>query len=404
MTEVIKDVDVMPVDPAENLPLAMTHRPAILNGRLTALGAAVRRRQLAAKVQANGTAATLRLPVEIGALVDDSQSKADGVLLNELSVVLDRKEALLRHLQDMNQQAEAGRHLEPGTNKPTEEFQTQYASVLATLQALNGELQGLLSKLQSRPQLTMLAPAAVAAAGQSTGLLPLPAATVAAQAAATVQQAVASSRLGVLGLKLEASYGGGAVGPVSNMVASPLVSGGIPKQGSSSQQPGQDVTRLVLAAMSEARALVKRYRPVPESANASQHEEMHTAATAAAAAGSSEGGLNRPDAGETAAAGAGDAGLSGVAGQGTRTGTVQTQSEEQGLIDDVITHCVAMLFTLQKCTSTGPGGAVLSPAFIEAALDSVLAGLKPRSEGNVGVFQQVASSVATLKAQLAWAY
>ena len=39
MTEVVQDVDVMPLDPHANLPLALTIVPALLNGR-TVLGGA----------------------------------------------------------------------------------------------------------------------------------------------------------------------------------------------------------------------------------------------------------------------------------------------------------------------------------------------------------------------------
>lgn len=36
MTEVVRDTDVMPTDPGENLPLAQLHVPLLLNGRPTA--------------------------------------------------------------------------------------------------------------------------------------------------------------------------------------------------------------------------------------------------------------------------------------------------------------------------------------------------------------------------------
>ena len=50
----------------------------------------------------------------------------------QVSAVLDRKEALLMQLRNMNDEAEAGLHLD-NTGRHTEAFQVQYAQIVLEL-------------------------------------------------------------------------------------------------------------------------------------------------------------------------------------------------------------------------------------------------------------------------------
>ncbi len=54
------------------------------------------------------------------------------VLCLQVSAVLDRKEALLMQLRNMNDEAEAGLHLD-NTGRHTEAFQVQYAHIVLEL-------------------------------------------------------------------------------------------------------------------------------------------------------------------------------------------------------------------------------------------------------------------------------
>jgi len=65
----------------------------------------------------------------------------------------------------MNSTAESGTHVDPASSKPSDTFQSSYASVLASLQSVNSELQSLMAKLQARPHLNSTAAAAATPAG-----------------------------------------------------------------------------------------------------------------------------------------------------------------------------------------------------------------------------------------------
>ncbi|WIA17880.1 hypothetical protein OEZ85_009380 [Tetradesmus obliquus] len=175
MTEVVRDTDVMPLDPSECLPLTgMLHTPQLLNGRpvpgaaaaaaltsAAAQAALARRRQMAAAAAAaaashNAAAAAAAAAghglaqhlavgaaglgglavvgglggaaAAVGGLRLQDDGKTDQQLLAELSGVLDRKEGLLSKLRSMNSTAEAEGHLDPSTHRPAESFQASYAT------------------------------------------------------------------------------------------------------------------------------------------------------------------------------------------------------------------------------------------------------------------------------------
>ncbi|KAF8062087.1 UBE2T [Scenedesmus sp. PABB004] len=221
LSEVVRDVDVMPLDPSESLPAAVAHSAhatrhvPLLNGRPTAAGAAalsagglLRRRPAAAAAPARAEAAR----------------QADQQLLAELSAVLSRKEALLAQLRSISGEAEAAPAADGAAHAV---LQARYGAAYAQVQAANAELAQLMPRLHARPH------------------------------------------LGVVAAPLPREAGGGARG------AGAADAGGAPPAG-----PAAAAAALVAAAGAEAHALVARAR----TKQAAQQQQQPAAADADAAA------------------------------------------------------------------------------------------------------------------------
>eukprot|EP00879_Flechtneria_rotunda_P011770 GHRR01012295.1.p1 GENE.GHRR01012295.1~~GHRR01012295.1.p1 ORF type:complete len:583 (+),score=258.78 GHRR01012295.1:822-2570(+) len=347
MTEVVRDTEVMPLEPSENLPLNLLHTPPLLNGRPTPAGAVtagqagyglgptaasfVRRRQL---MQLGHTMATgqrqqqHQLDHPVG--IPMQNPRVDHQLLGELSGALDRKEELLSKLRAMNTTAEGGSHIDPSTGRPAEPFQASYAAVLTALQAVNTELQGLTSRLQSRSHL-QVDPQAVAASAAALKSLKAPAQQqpVVAAAAAAAALGRAASGPGSMCADVGASAANAA-----NTVAAALVKG----------------------ATAEACSVVQRIR--------AQQQQP-----------------------------------------GALVADGHKQPQEASQLDDTISGCISMLVTVHRLTSPpGVGQPQLAPAAIEAALDAVLQQLRPQAASNSKAFADIVNSVRLLKAQLTKAH
>ena len=158
--EPVRDVDVMPLDPFECLPLAMQNRPGVLNGRPPSLhgrgdtgagnhhlaGTSTANLPQAAAAYASRGSSTGGIAAAGGMgggptgwggsrlALDYDQARADQGLLRELAGVLDRKEALLSRLRALNAQAEGNGHINAATGRPEDDFQQEYAGVLQLLQ------------------------------------------------------------------------------------------------------------------------------------------------------------------------------------------------------------------------------------------------------------------------------
>ncbi len=66
MTEVVKDIDIMPVDPYDNLPLSLPIMPTVLNGRPRMVLGVLRRRVVSRLIPRGAPADTGRLaPLQV---------------------------------------------------------------------------------------------------------------------------------------------------------------------------------------------------------------------------------------------------------------------------------------------------------------------------------------------------
>lgn len=168
---------------------------------------------------------------------------------------------------------------------------------------------------------------------------------------------------------------GAAAGPSSAaaQVAVPG-SGGSKAAANISEQALAESKAVVEAATSEAKLVVSACMAKPEIAS-----RARVLAEVAS--------LLRNTAAKKEGAGDGEAG--GVEDPGA------DDDKDGGWLGQVMTGCVGMLYTLQKCSSEPMPGQV-----VEASLDAAMAALKPRHEANAGVYNEIADAVAALKAQL----
>jgi hypothetical protein len=138
MAEVVRDTDVMPVDPLQNLPLSLMGRPLVLNGHASssvgpptggssAWGGAGGGSSVSVAAAAAAAAAAL-------GRLDADQTQEDQQLLQDLARALDSKERLLTRLRTMNATAEGNAHIDAATGRPSQDFQQEYTGVLHQLQ------------------------------------------------------------------------------------------------------------------------------------------------------------------------------------------------------------------------------------------------------------------------------
>lgn len=401
-TEMVRDIDVMPVDPAENLPLGlMMMSPCLLNGRLTS-GPEVSLRRKSSSAPARGPAAG-RAQQEARALAQAALQEgmppggeAETHLLRALAAILDRKEFLLACLKEMHSDAEGGKILEGVAGPQAEEFKQHYNQVFHELHEVNQHLQALMQKLNvpSDPQ-------GLPASQNQLG------ASIAADVA--VEPAIVPAP-------------GGPMGPPTS----------IP------QPPCAEVDQLVKDALEEARSVVEQHRtggpkgqgsgpllvseprrvplsgPSPEVPGVSPDSQLGSAVEGNAASVEemeAEGaGVVTPGENESVAGGkcSSAGGYGGGEQEGASrlsaepfpcVGTSGSQSEvsqEQEWLGQLITGCVGVLFTVQKCTSGNMEGHL-----VEKALDKAVDSVAPKAAKNTAVFKDILESINSLKFQLA---
>lgn len=163
--ELVKDVDVMPIDLLDCLPPALLSASGhlLLNGRRAINGVPQERGRHPGWQDGSpqrGPAAG-RAQQQARAAASEAHS-ADLRALAEGMSALDKKEALLVQLRNMNEEAAAGMHSEPDAQprRYTAGFQRAYAAVLMQLKSVNGMLEGQLQRLQ-QPAMSPAAPAPV---------------------------------------------------------------------------------------------------------------------------------------------------------------------------------------------------------------------------------------------------
>ncbi|KAK9835338.1 hypothetical protein WJX81_003256 [Elliptochloris bilobata] len=336
--ELVKDVDVMPLDPTQLLQAELLEAPyvgsLVLNGRRAAEGfrrppgapgagagpwGAVAGGGGAPGGPARGPAAGRAQQAARAAQAQ--RSEADVKALVEVTGVLDRKEELLAGLHRMNDEVEAGLHVDPATGRHCAAFQASYARVVLELKQVNEVLEAALVQLQARNN-----PHAAAAVAQALqkGSSPAPAPL--------------------------ATAGGGALG-----VGGP--SGTTPQQAA------------VQAAFEHARKLVMAQGGSTLRAGAGEGAAAEEGAPGAAAA---------------------PGGVAAVAGRGYREG-----SQEATWLLDLMAGCVAVLLTVHNCAESSAPNAVVA-----GSIEAAMAPLTPRAPANRPVFAAVRRTVDVLKQQL----
>jgi len=73
----------------------------------------------------------------------------------------------------------------------------------------------------------------------------------------------------------------------------------------------------------------------------------------------------------------------------------QITPNEQALIHELVTGCIAMLLTIQQCSEKN-----LSPAELVLILDAALLALRPKSENNVSIYKNIESAISSIKSSL----
>ncbi|BDA45560.1 probable protein lin-9 homolog at C-terminar half [Coccomyxa sp. Obi] len=353
--ELVKDVDVMPIDPHESLPAGIQLRAAsmVLNGRRAMTGGPVIKKQqrvwrsdsgglrgpAAGRAQQEARAAAAAAAAQ-----QQLRSEADVRALVEVSTVLDRKEALLMQLRTMNDEAEAGMHLD-SSGRHTEAFQAAYAKVVLELKQVNEVLETSLGQLQARnnPHAE-----AVAAALNRTGSTERPGSSL----------MLPTSPLRARAAEAAGASHGGQPGVAQQKYATPEAAWE--------------------AAWKEGRRLVQKYQ-------AELNQGTSDAGRTAAEAGSNAGGAAaavQPGKQEQIAAGDGLLPTSG-------------DSTEAAWLSDLVNGCVSMLITVHQCTESES-----SSAYVKKALDSALAALTPRAAANRPFLSDIQNSVDLLKQHL----
>ena len=158
--EVVSDIDVMPSEPWENLPTAaLATRPRlviagrlVLNGRPVPLAALPSARLLSGGSSAHHPHHHQQQHQQqmASALAARAQGPLpDPSVMADVATFLDRKEALLVQLRQMNDEAASGVHNDAATGKPNEIFSKSYASVAMKLSEVNEQLKEKLMELEN---------------------------------------------------------------------------------------------------------------------------------------------------------------------------------------------------------------------------------------------------------------
>jgi DIRP/Myb-like DNA-binding domain len=168
--EMVRDIDVMPSEPWDNLPMSLlAARPRmVIGGRLILNGRAMPGSNLPIKnpvigAAGGGAGADGNVLQQHQSRVQQQQPPSsasmqqhpgaprgmpDSAIMAEVATNLDRKEALLAQLRQMNEDACSGNHNDPGTGEPTIAFTQAYTSVVMKLVEVNELLQGKLQVLE----------------------------------------------------------------------------------------------------------------------------------------------------------------------------------------------------------------------------------------------------------------
>ena len=147
--EVVKDTDVMPSEPWENLPMTMLAiRPRlVVGGRLIINGRAVPMAVLPVSRPPMDPLAMSRGSMFPAAVVRPPIALPDPAVMAEVATHLDRKEALLVQLRQMNEEASNGMHNDAATGQPNTTFSQAYTSVALKLMEVNEMLKAKLAEL-----------------------------------------------------------------------------------------------------------------------------------------------------------------------------------------------------------------------------------------------------------------
>jgi len=396
LTEVVRDVDVMPADPFENLPLSVTNLPLVLNGRpgIVAGGAKRKNSAVPRPITSRLGPSDLRMAglAGIGLEPDTLIKEADGALLAEVTAKLEAKEALVNRLKEMNTEAETGVHLdENGRN--SEQFQKQYSQVVQQLKDVNTQLEAMLQRLAGRTQQVAVAASVLGTspAGSTSPIAAVPPGSATAMTARALGGEMGSLvTMASLGPSTGSGLpGGGAPGSSSQDGALAADQLSLQQRQPSLQQglgmalPDvllgglvtgdhvEDASALVSAALEDARAVVE--------VCARQRQGAMNSEAAAAVAG------------EDGPAPQLDQLRGGPAGSGRAGG----QDRRDAWLDRVITGCVGVLFSVQRCIEGVPSGPT-----VEQALDIAVRSIQPRARANQAIYADIAENVRMLKGHL----
>ncbi|CAL5228881.1 g12095 [Coccomyxa viridis] len=364
--ELVKDVDVMPIDPTENLPSIFTPMMGsiILNGRRPLQEAPrVRRVQKAFRVDngLRGPAAgraqqEARAAAAAAAAQQQLRSEADVRALMEVSAVLDRKESLLMQLRNMNDEAEAGLHLD-NTGRHTEAFQVQYAHIVLELKQINDILEASLGQLQARnhPHAE-----AVAAALNRTGSTERRSALLLTPSSPLRQRALQTAH-------------------ASKAVATAGSRHGLAGQRFETPEAAWD------ASWKEGQRLVKLYQAELQVLDHAQAQSEAQTMPAMEDAGSAQSaGPPAPDSNAVPQS-------PGIGGPGYRA------PHETQWLTDLVNGCVSTLLLIHQCTETEA-----TNAYVELGLREAMRSITPRSKGNKHFLADIQNNLDLLKQHLVY--
>lgn len=167
--ELVRDIDVMPTQPWENLPVAvLATRPRLFVGGHLVLNGRVIQPPAPAPIQRSvhsttmATAAPAPTPAAAPAgmpplhMVTNPQPlpspvkvpAVDPTLMAELATILDRKEALLAQLRLMNEEAASGLHTDSATGTTSTAFTQAYSKVVLKLKETNDAVTKKIAELE----------------------------------------------------------------------------------------------------------------------------------------------------------------------------------------------------------------------------------------------------------------
>ncbi|KXZ49229.1 hypothetical protein GPECTOR_22g820 [Gonium pectorale] len=152
MTEVIRDTDVMPVDPHECMPPHSAVVPLLLNGRPYDPIRLAELRGLLPPQLKQATGLGRPLGSWTSSLETQLMRDQDAMMVHEVQRALEVKETLVARLTQLNSEAASGQHEADDNGSRTEQFQLQYTNVVLQLKETNAVLDAALSRLQARQQ------------------------------------------------------------------------------------------------------------------------------------------------------------------------------------------------------------------------------------------------------------